>query len=47
MQGTPASSNLSIAFSKTFKQATPIIASTEPLTMIFMTTGEPSATSTL
>ncbi len=36
MQGMPASRILSIAFSSTFRQATPTIASTCPLTMIFM-----------
>jgi predicted glycoside hydrolase/deacetylase ChbG (UPF0249 family) len=47
MQGMPASKILSIAFSRTFKQATPTMASTWPPTMIFRTMGEPSATSTL
>jgi len=46
MHGMPASKILSIAFSSTFKQATPRIASTYPPRMIFITTGEPSATIT-
>src|SRR5579885_1063551 len=46
-QGMPASSTLSNAFSSTLRQATPTMASTWPLTMIFRTMGVPSETSTL
>src|SRR6476469_8111668 len=45
--GMPASRILSNAFSKTFRHATPTIASTWPETMIFRTIGVPSLTSTL
>src|SRR3954468_9643002 len=45
--GMPASRILSNAFSSTFRQATPTIASTCPETMIFRTIGVPSETSTL
>src|SRR5204862_7276605 len=45
--GMPASRILSTAFSSTFRQATPAIASTWPETMIFRTIGVPSETSTL
>jgi purine nucleoside phosphorylase len=47
MHGIPASRILSSVLSSTFKQATPTNASTWPLTMVFITIGEPSATSTL
>ena len=47
MHGMPASSTLSNAFSSTFRQATPTMASTWPDTMIFSTIGVPSDTSTL
>src|SRR5579875_465963 len=46
-QGIPAKRILSIAFSSTFRHATPTIASTWPLTMILSTIGVPSETSTL
>ena len=46
-QGMPASRILSIAFSSTFRQATPTMASTWPQTMILRTIGVPSETSTL
>ena len=46
-QGMPASRILSMAFSSTFRQATPTMASTWPLTMILRTMGVPSETSTL
>ena len=46
-QGTPARRILSNAFSRTFKQATPTMASTWPLTIIFKTIGVPSETRTL
>src|SRR5262249_55057110 len=45
--GMPASRILSNAFSRTFRQATPTIASTCPETIILRTIGVPSDTSTL
>ena len=42
MHGMPASSTLSNAFSSTFRQATPTMASMWPETMIFRTIGVPS-----
>src|SRR5215213_2487223 len=47
MLGMPARTTLSNAFSSTFRQATPTIASTWPDTMIFRTIGVPSDTRTL
>src|SRR5262249_22604522 len=45
--GMPASRILSMAFSSTLRHATPTMASTWPLTMIFRTMGVPSETRTL